>query len=74
MSFAAPIDARSHGIETIYQDLALANNLDVAANIFLGRELKNRYLGGLVKTLDEGTMLARVRRPRSTSSTSTSPP
>ncbi len=44
--FDKPIDARSAGIETIYQDLALANNLDVPANIFLGREMKNRYLGG----------------------------
>ena len=58
MSFATPLDARSHGIETIYQDLALANNLDVAANIFLGRELKSRFLGGLIKTLDERRMLA----------------
>ncbi len=55
--FTRPIDARSHGIETIYQDLALANNLDVPANIFLGRELKTRYFGGLIKTLDERTML-----------------
>ena len=59
--FDKPIDARSAGIETIYQDLALANNLDVPANIFLGRELKNRYLGGLIKTLDEKTMLAESR-------------
>ena len=56
-TFPRPIDARRQGIETIYQDLALANNLDVSANIFLGRELKNRYLGGLVRTLDETTML-----------------
>ncbi len=55
--FDKPIDARREGIETIYQDLALANNLDVPANIFLGRELKNSYLGGLIKTLDEKTML-----------------
>ena len=55
--FTKPIDARREGIETIYQDLALANNLDVPANIFLGREMKNRYLGGLVRTLDERTML-----------------
>ncbi|HEV7276313.1 MAG TPA: ATP-binding cassette domain-containing protein [Devosiaceae bacterium] len=54
--FPRPIDARREGIETIYQDLALANNLDVPANIFLGRELKHRYLGGLVKTLDEKSM------------------
>jgi ABC-type sugar transport system ATPase subunit len=56
--FTTPLDAREAGIETIYQDLALANNLDVSANIFLGREKKNRYLGGLVNTLDERTMLA----------------
>ena len=55
--FVRPIDARREGIETIYQDLALANNLDVAANIFLGREAKKRYLGGLVRILDERLML-----------------
>jgi ABC-type sugar transport system ATPase subunit len=55
--FTRPIDARNHGIETIYQDLALANNLDVSANIFLGREVKLRYLGGLIRTLDDGHML-----------------
>jgi ABC-type sugar transport system ATPase subunit len=55
--FARPIDARREGIETIYQDLALANNLDVGANIFLGREMKKRFLGGLVTTLDDQGML-----------------
>jgi ABC-type sugar transport system ATPase subunit len=55
--FARPIEARREGIETIYQDLALANNLDVGANIFLGREIKKRYFGGLIHTLDEKTML-----------------
>ena len=55
--FARPMDARRQGIETIYQDLALANNLDVGANIFLGREVKKRYLGGLIRTLDEQMML-----------------
>jgi len=54
--FAHPIDARREGIETIYQDLALANNLDVGANIFLGREIKRRYLGGLIETLDNRAM------------------
>jgi len=54
--FARPIDARRQGIETIYQDLALANNLDVGANIFLGRELKTPLLGGLVHTLDDAAM------------------
>lgn len=56
-NFGRPIDARQQGIETIYQDLALANNLDVGANIFLGREAKKRYLGGLIRTLDELHML-----------------
>jgi ABC-type sugar transport system ATPase subunit len=54
--FLRPIDARNRGIETIYQDLALANNLHVSANIFLGREIKTRYLGGLIRTLDEDRM------------------
>lgn len=52
-----PAHARELGIETIYQDLALAGNLPMSANIFLGREKKKRYLGGLIKTLDEKTML-----------------
>lgn len=34
-----PRDAKALGIETVYQDLALADNLDVASNMFLGREL-----------------------------------
>ncbi|HEY5779736.1 MAG TPA: ATP-binding cassette domain-containing protein [Terrimicrobiaceae bacterium] len=51
--FARPIDARQAGIETIYQDLALAGNLGVSANIFLGREVKKKHLGGVVHTLDE---------------------
>ncbi len=40
-----PQDARKRGIETIYQDLALADNLDVGANIFLGREPMRRVFG-----------------------------
>jgi ABC-type sugar transport system ATPase subunit len=59
--FTRPMEARREGIETIYQDLALANNLDVSANIFLGREMKKRYLGGLVRTLDEQKMLSEAR-------------
>ena len=59
--FAHPIDARRHGVETIYQDLALANNLDVGANIFLGREVKKRWLGGLFHTLDDKRMAQQSR-------------
>src|SRR3990170_7135619 len=43
--FASPMDARRQGIEMVYQDFALANNLDVAANVFLGREAVSTQLG-----------------------------
>ena len=42
----SPRDAKRFGIETVYQDLALADNLDVAANLFLGREVMH---GGLAR-------------------------
>ena len=42
-----PLDARRLGIEMVYQDLALANNLDVTANVFLGREAVSIELGPL---------------------------
>ena len=38
-----PRDARAHGVEMVYQDLALCNDLDVAANLFLGREKYSRF-------------------------------
>jgi ABC-type sugar transport system ATPase subunit len=56
VEFSGPRDARDLGIETIYQDLALAENLDVGSNIFLGREIKKRYLGGMIKTLNRSLM------------------
>ncbi len=43
--FSSPLDARRQGIEMVYQDYALANNLDVAANVFLGREMVSLKLG-----------------------------
>ncbi|MBS3736117.1 MAG: ATP-binding cassette domain-containing protein [Candidatus Bipolaricaulota bacterium] len=43
----APEDAKELGIETVYQDLALADNIDVAGNLFLGRELSKYTLGPL---------------------------
>jgi len=43
--FANPHDAKDRGIETVYQDLALAPDLDAPANVFLGREIRRfRYL------------------------------
>ncbi len=55
VSFANPHDARDRGIETIYQDLALADNLDVGANVFLGREPMTR-LFGIVPVIDRRRM------------------
>jgi simple sugar transport system ATP-binding protein len=57
VSFNGPKDARALGIETIYQDLALADNLDVGANVFLGREPESRFLG-LFPRLDRKFMRA----------------
>jgi len=51
----SPMDALSMGIETIYQDLALAENLNVYANIFLGRE-KTRKSMGIFNVLDHQFM------------------
>jgi len=45
--FSSPQEARERGIETIYQDLALADNLSIGANIFLGREPMCRKFGFL---------------------------
>ncbi|MCC7450908.1 MAG: sugar ABC transporter ATP-binding protein [Anaerolineae bacterium] len=53
---SGPMHARDLGIETIYQDLALAENLDVGANVFLGREVLKKQLGGLVRTVDDEYM------------------
>jgi fructose transport system ATP-binding protein len=47
VNFASPLDARDQGIETVYQTLALAEDLDVPANIFLGREITHLNLGPL---------------------------
>ena len=43
VTFHSPSDARRYGIETIYQTLALADNLDAPGNFFLGRELRTRF-------------------------------
>jgi ABC-type sugar transport system ATPase subunit len=43
--FTDPLDARRKGIEMVYQDLALANNLDVTSNVFMGREAVSVKIG-----------------------------
>ncbi len=56
--FDKPLDARAAGIEVVYQDLALANNVSAAANVFLGRELTRRL--GPLSFLDHKAMNARA--------------
>jgi simple sugar transport system ATP-binding protein len=54
----SPRDAQREGIEIVYQDLALCDNLTAAANVFLGRELVRRVAG--VPVLHHGAMAARA--------------
>lgn len=61
--FKGPLDARHAGIETVYQDLAVAPALDIAANLFLGRELRAPgLLGSLFHRLDKKRMREEARR------------
>jgi len=57
--FHKPVDARAAGIEVVYQDLALCNNLSASANVFLGRERKRRF--GPFSILDDRSMHDRSR-------------
>ena len=52
----SPIDAKMHGVETIYQTLALADNIDAVGNMFLGRELTTR-----IGNLDDSSMESAAR-------------
>jgi fructose transport system ATP-binding protein len=57
VSFASPIDARKHGIETVYQTLAMSPALSIADNMFMGRELrKPGIMGSVFKQLDKKRM------------------
>ena len=47
VAFDSPLDAREQGVETVFQNLALAEDLDVPANIFMGREITRLNLGPL---------------------------
>ncbi len=51
-----PNEAANLGIQTVYQDLALCDNLDVVANLYLGREKKRTLLPGILKIIDEVDM------------------
>ncbi|MBK6854188.1 MAG: sugar ABC transporter ATP-binding protein [Burkholderiales bacterium] len=56
--FKSPIDARRVGIETVYQDLAVAPAMTIAENLFLGRELRRAgFAGNVLRMLDKKKML-----------------
>jgi simple sugar transport system ATP-binding protein len=57
VEFHRPVDARDVGIEVVYQDLALSDNLTAAENVFLGRELKTGR--GPFSRLDKKSMISR---------------
>ena len=56
--FKSPIDARRAGIETVYQDLAVAPAMTIAENLFLGREIRRPgVLGSVLQMIDKKKML-----------------
>jgi fructose transport system ATP-binding protein len=55
--FTSPLDARAAGIETVYQNLAVCPALDIASNLYLGREIRRSgILGSVFRMLDHGRM------------------
>lgn len=57
VSFHSPLDARRLGIETVYQDLAVAPTLDIPSNLFLGREKRrSKPFGSVLRMIDKGAM------------------
>jgi ABC-type sugar transport system ATPase subunit len=60
--FASASDSRRHGIETVYQDLALAPHLPVWANFFLGRTLTRKGILGRLGWLDRSAMIEQAKR------------
>jgi len=61
--FRSPHDAQRAGIETVYQDLAMAPALDIATNLFLGREIRRKGpLGKFLRILDVKEMRSQSRR------------
>jgi D-xylose transport system ATP-binding protein len=60
VAFEGPADAKALGIETVYQDLSLCENVDTVANFFMGRELTRNLLG--FRVLRERAMQAETER------------
>ena len=59
--FHSPLEARREGIETVYQTLAVAPALDIASNLFLGREQRREGLLGKLRLLDKKKMRTAAR-------------
>lgn len=72
VSLSSPHAASALGIATVYQDLALCENLDVVSNLFLGAERVERPFVGLLRRLDEPTM-NRIAREKLSSLSATVP-
>ena len=62
IKFNNPMEARDAGIETVYQNLAVSPSLDIAENLFLGREIRRPgILGKVFRMLDKGAMQRKAR-------------
>lgn len=63
VNFSSPLDARKHGIETVYQQLAMSPALSIADNMFMGRELRRPgIMGSVFRKLDRPAMEAFSRQ------------
>ncbi len=62
VAFHSPLEARQQGIETVYQTLAVAPALDIASNLFLGREIRREGLLGSLRLLDKKAMRSAARK------------
>jgi simple sugar transport system ATP-binding protein len=60
--FPTPSASRDQGVEMVYQDFALADNLDVRTNIFLGREPQKNILGPFLRIIDRKKMETETKR------------
>ncbi|MDJ0313534.1 ATP-binding cassette domain-containing protein [Arthrobacter sp. H35-D1] len=61
--FKTTLDARHHGIETVYQDLSVIPALDIASNVFLGREVRKKgFMGNVLRQLDKPWMRSESMR------------
>jgi D-xylose transport system ATP-binding protein len=60
VSLSTPVLAEKLGIQTVYQDLALCDNLDIVSNLFLGREVTRPIIPGVIEIMDKNEMERRA--------------